>query len=273
MPTELPVIGACLPVEALTDYRDWIFEADRDLELQSFNSAEALTGDWQSLVEEARRQLDGHAGRLGIHGPFWGFTIHSMDPEIRRVVEKRMMQGLDVCEALGADQMVIHSPYSTWDHNNLDNIPGARNKVVEYVHDTLDAVVQRAENQGVTLVIENIMDIDPAERRRLAESFGSDRVRLSVDTGHAHYAHTSTGAPPVDYFIQDAGSLLEHVHLQDADGYADRHWSLGEGTILWESVFRAIAALDHKPRPVLELRDKAKIPASMRFLTENGLGR
>lgn len=69
MSAELPVIGACLPVEALTDYRDWIFEADRDLELQSFNSAEVLTGDWQSVAQEARRRLDGHAGRLGSTAP------------------------------------------------------------------------------------------------------------------------------------------------------------------------------------------------------------
>lgn len=272
MPADLPVIGACLPVEALSQYRDWLFEADRDIEIQSFFFAEILDGDWRPLAEEACKQLDGHNGRIGIHGPFWGFTIHSVDPAIRRVVESRMMQGLDVCEAVGADQMVIHSPYSTWDHNNLDNIPGARDKLVEFVHDTLGAVVTRAESQGVTLVIENIMDIDPAERRRLAESFGSDRVKLSVDTGHAHYAHSSTGAPPVDYFIQDAGAMLEHVHLQDADGYADRHWSLGEGTIRWDSVFRALAALEQRPRPMLELRDRSRILDSMRFLKERGLG-
>ncbi|SFI54443.1 sugar phosphate isomerase/epimerase family protein [Albimonas pacifica] len=273
MSRDLPVIGACLPVESLATYRDWLLEADRDLELQSFHLAEVLEGDWRPLVEEARRLLDGHKGRLGIHGPFWGFTVASMDPEIRRVVEKRMMQGLDVCRALGADQMVIHSPYTTWDHNNLDMLPEARAKVFEFTHDTLDRVVARAEDQGVTLVMENIQDKDPAERRRLVDSFGSERLKLSVDTGHAHYAHRSTGAPPVDYYITDAGAQLEHVHLQDADGFADRHWGLGEGTILWPSVFRAVAALSHKPRLVLELRDKARIPPSMAFLEAAGLGR
>lgn len=273
MPSDLPAIGACLPVEALEQHRDWLFDSDRDVELQSFFFAEILDGDWRTLAEEAHKQLDGHNGRIGIHGPFWGFTINSMDPAIRRIVETRMLQCLDVCDVVGADQMVIHSPYSTWDHNNLDNIPGARVKFVEFVHDTLARVVKRAESQGVTLVIENIMDIDPAERRRLAESFESERVKLSVDTGHAHYAHNSTGAPPVDYFIQDAGAMLEHVHLQDADGYADRHWSLGEGTIRWDAVFRAVASLEQRPRLLLELRDKSRIHDSMRFLQERGLGR
>ncbi len=269
----LPTIGAALTVSELAAHRDWLIEGQRDLELQTFHSADVLDGDWQPLTDEVRRQLDGYQGRMGIHGPFWGFTIHSRDPEIRAVVERRMDQGLDICAAVGATHMVIHSPYSTWDHNNLPQVEGARAEIVECTHQTLRAVVTRAEDQGVILVIENIEDIDPTDRKALAESFGSPAVRLSVDTGHAQYAHGSTGAPPVDYFVTSAGSMLEHIHLQDADGYADRHWAIGEGTIRWPAVFRAIAALDVAPRLILELKDKAGIPASMEYLTAAELGK
>lgn len=267
-----PIIGAALSVKDLPTYRDWLLEKQRDLELQTFYDAAVLSGDWQSPVAEAKRQLDGYAGRLGIHGPFWGFTIGSKDAGIREVVAKRMDQGLDVCQALGATHMVIHSPYTTWDHNNLDNNPTGRDMVIENTHATIGAAVKRAEDQGVTLVVENIEDIDPADRRTLVQSFDSPAIRLSIDTGHAHYAHGSTGAPPVDYFVHSAGELLNHIHLQDADGYADRHWALGEGTVRWHAVFRAIALLEVKPRLIIELRDKAGIPASMKFLEEAGLG-
>lgn len=267
-----PVIGAALSTKDLETYRDWILERDRDLEIQSFHTAEVLNSDWSAEAAHIRKLLDGYKGRLGIHGPFWGFSIASLDPDVRALVAKRMAQGLDVCEALGATQMVIHSPWSTWDYNNIDNFPGGRDRMIELTHDSISAAVRRAEDQGVTLVLENIMDIDPLDRKRLADSFASPAVRLSIDTGHAHYAHGSTGAPPVDYFVTSAGEALEHIHLQDADGYADRHWAIGEGTILWTSVFRAIAALTVKPRLILELRDKAGIPASMRYLEERGLG-
>ena len=69
MPADLPVIGACLPVEALAQYRDWLFEADRDIEIQTFFFADVLDGDWQPLADEARKQLDGHKGRIGFTGP------------------------------------------------------------------------------------------------------------------------------------------------------------------------------------------------------------
>lgn len=268
----LPVIGAALRTTDLEHYRDWILDKQRDLELQSFHAADVIGGDWQPIADRINALLDGYTGRLGIHGPFWGFTIHSMDPDIRAVVAKRMNQGLNVCQAVGATQMVIHSPYTTWDYNNMDGLDGARDMVIENTHATLKAAVKRAEDQGVTLVVENIEDINPLDRRVLVDSFASDAIRLSIDTGHAHYAHGANGAPPVDYYVRAAAGLLGHIHLQDADGYADRHWAIGEGTIRWHAVFRAIAQLKEKPRLIMELRDKAGITGSMAYLEREGLG-
>ncbi|MBY5971565.1 sugar phosphate isomerase/epimerase [Ferrimonas balearica] len=269
----LPVIGAALMVPELATYRDWLFEKNRDLEIQSFADPALLaSGDWQPLVDEAKRQLDGFAGRHGIHGPFWGLSFANPDPEIRAVVTRRMAQGLDICEALGGSHMVIHSPFTTWDHHNLSTYPGGLARVTDWVHESLGAAVTRAENAGITLVLENIEDVDPEARKELVQSFGSEALKLSIDTGHAHYAHGSTGAQPVDYFVRSAGDLLGHVHLQDADGYADRHWSIGEGTIRWPEVFRAIAATGANPRLILELRNRADIPRSMAWLESRGLG-
>lgn len=272
MSQTLPVIGAAMTVPELALYRDWVLDKQRDLELQSFVDADVLSGDWQGLADETRRLLDGYTGRLGIHGPFWGFTMDTPDPEVRAIVQKRYGQGLDVCAAIGATQMVVHSPFTTWDYNNLDTQGGARDRLFTEVHLTMKSVVARAESQGVTLVMENIEDIDPTDRKLLCQSFGSPALKLSIDTGHAEYARGSTGAPPVDVFVNLAGEMLDHIHLQDADGHADRHWAIGEGTILWPSVFRAIGALPVQPRLILELRHKSGIPASMAYLAAKGLG-
>ncbi|MBP0575799.1 hypothetical protein J8J27_34280, partial [Mycobacterium tuberculosis] len=77
-----------------------------------------------------RPLLDGHAGRLGIHGPFWGFKLDSQDPDIRAVVTRRLLQGVAAAEALGATQMVIHSPFTTWDYNNLGPAPLGRDDII-----------------------------------------------------------------------------------------------------------------------------------------------
>lgn len=262
-----------MPLDAVETHRDWLIQEPRDLELQDFINADVLNGDWRAPVDRALKLLDGYQGRLGIHGPFWGLHLANPDPDIRTIVTRRIGQGLDVCEALGASQMVIHSPYSTWDYNNLDNLPGARDRVLALVHETLDPLVGRANASGVTMVLENIEDKDPGARCDLAETFDSAAVAVSVDTGHAHYAHGTTGAPPVDYYISRAGAALRHVHLQDADGYADRHWAIGKGTVNWSAVFAALAPLGDRPRLIIELRDKADILPSASYLQDLGLAR
>lgn len=269
--SDLPILGAALIVESLEIHRDLMLEKQRDLELQDFTTADVLNGDWRPLVERANKLLAGHTGRVGIHGPFWGLAVDTMDPEIREIVIKRLLQGLDVCEALGGTHMVVHSPFSTWDHFNINNYDRVREQKIELSHQTMNAAVKRAEDIGCELVIENIEDVDPAYRKDLVESFGSDAVKISIDTGHAHYAHGRTGAPPVDYFIKSAGNLLRHIHLQDADGYADRHWPLGDGNIQWASVFKALEKLDSGPRLIIELRNAAGLPRSIANMEALGL--
>jgi sugar phosphate isomerase/epimerase len=277
---DLPLpISAALMVADLPTYRDWLVADQRDLELQDFLKPQVLLGDWRAVVADARAQLDGFAGRLGIHGPFHDLPLDAADPEIAPILARRMVAGVEAAAALGATQMVMHSPYRTWDWFNSGNTPpmagspSAAEAKIARVNANLRDAVGLAERHGVTLVIENIEDIDPSWRRALVDSFGSDSVKLSIDTGHAHYAHGATGAPPVDYFVTDAGESLGHVHLQDADGFADRHWPPGRGTVNWHAVFRAVAALPQRPHLVLELRHAADIPSAMAYLTGEGLAR
>ncbi|ASM74658.1 MULTISPECIES: sugar phosphate isomerase/epimerase family protein [Roseobacteraceae] len=273
--TDLPLLGVAIPTTTLETLQDFILSENRDLEIQDFCDADLLNGDWKTVADHARTLLTGYTGRLGIHGPFWGLNIASPDTEMRALNRRKHLQGIEVCEHLGATQMVIHSPYTTWSYNNLDNAPERKeyDRLLENCHDTMDEVVKRAEDCGVTMVIENIEDIDPDIRCALADSFSSPAMAVSIDTGHAHYAHGTNGAAPVDYYVRRAANRLQHIHLQDADGYADRHWAIGEGTIRWESVFRALGEFDSNPRLILELRDKAGILPSVAYLQSLGLAR
>ncbi len=268
---ELPVVGAALTVAEFIALRDLMEEKDRDLELQDFHRPELMLNGLAEQATRAAVALRGYKGRIGIHGPFWDFTIANWDPEVRALVQRRMNLALDACGIVEATHMVVHSPFSDWDHNNADNYPGARESIVSRCHETMRPIVERAEKMGVDLVIENVEDIDPVVRVDLAASFMSAAVGVSVDTGHAHYVHGSRGAPPADYFIKRAGEKLRHVHLQDADGHADRHWAIGDGTIQWTSVFAALLAVPGRPRLILELRDKTGLRKSLNYLARNGL--
>lgn len=264
-------IGACLGIEEVAEHRDWLFGADRDIEIQSFMSHAALSTGFEDLIAAARTALDGHAGRRGIHGPFEGLDIDNKDAELRPLITARFLKALEAADRIGARQMVLHSPYTLWYQNNLLATERYAEAKLGRIHDVLAPVVRAAEETGITLVIENIQDVRPETRRMLVDSFGSDAIALSIDTGHAHLARHMSGAPPVDYFVRDAGAQLAHVHLQDVDGHADRHWAPGDGEIEWPAVFRALAACPSDPHLVLELRDKAEIPKGFAHLRSLGL--
>ena len=264
-------IGACLTSSEIADHRGWLFDDERDIELQDFGSYKALTTEFDARIDAAQTALVGFKGRLGIHGPYEGLDMDNKDEEVQAVITKRFLKALEAADRVGARQMVLHSPYTRWYHWNRLAKPNYWETKLERVHSVMTPVVKAAETYGITLVIENILDVDPASRRAMVDSFDSSAIALSIDTGHAHLARRMSDAPPVDYFVRDAGDQLQHVHIQDLDGHADRLWAPGEGEIHWKEVFRALGECNAKPHLVLELRRKSDIPAGFGYLKNLGL--
>lgn len=271
--TTPPVAGAALPIALLAEYREWLIDSQRDLEIQDAIKPDVLDGDWRALVREARALLDGYSGRLGIHGPFDGLPLMSRDPKQRDLVSSRLCQGLAFAAELGATHMVVHSPFIFFGSPFVPHTPGTGlSDQIELVHLTLDPVVALAEQVGCTLVIENILDTNPAPLLALVRSFETERVRMSLDTGHAFVTH-QRGGPPPDQWVREAGALLAHLHLQDTDGNYDYHWAPGEGSINWVALFEALGQLQHTPRLILELRRPAHMRQRVAWLAERGLAR
>lgn len=269
---DLPRLGVALTYSELDGLRDWIFEGDRAIEIQDFVFPDVIAGDTSALVAAYRTALAGHGGALGIHGPFFGLDIANPDADMRAIVQKRLLKGLEIAEGLGATQMVVHSPFTYWHLLNAANYPRIRADMFAASAECLAPVLDRATAIGCMLVLENIDDTNPATRVDLVAQIDHPALRVSIDTGHALLAHGRYNAPPVVDFIAAADPLLAHVHLQDADGYADRHWHPGEGNIAWAPVFAALARLDTQPRLILEVRDRHHLlPHTVQRLQALGL--
>ncbi|QPM89811.1 sugar phosphate isomerase/epimerase family protein [Pseudooceanicola algae] len=267
-------IGAALLTKDIASHRDWLFDANRDLEIQDFCLPGVVSDGWDEAVAQAKAALDGFQGRLGIHGPFWGLDVANPDRDMAKVIGGKYLRAVESAAAIGATQMVIHSPFDNWHEFNRFNGFGPGGMVAKVADDfraVMGPALTLATEHGVTLVVENIKDITPSIRRELVEAIGSPALALSIDTGHAQVASRASNAPPVDVYLRDAGALLRHVHLQDNDGFADRHWAPGEGHIEWVEVFRALADCESAPHLVLELRRPGDIPQGFAHLKGLGL--
>lgn len=268
----LPLLGAAVTRDSYPLIRDWVCGPGRALEIQDFCGIGVLESDHSGLIAAWQTLLDGHTGPRGIHGPFFGFDIATTDAEVRAIVQKRMLQGLDVAAALGADLMVIHSPFTHWHQLNRANYPEVYPSLMDCTAKCLAPVLERAADMGCTLVLENCDDTDPVARVDLVREIAHPNLKVSIDTGHADICHGRYDAPHVVDFIAAAAGHLGHVHLQDVDGYADRHWHPGEGRIAWAPVFAALAALSEAPRLTLEVRrDLHRLPATVDRLEAMGL--
>lgn len=273
MSHSLPIIGASMPSSWLDTHLDWLLEHQRDLEISDFIYLDLLDNkNLAAHLREIKSKLEGYTGRMGIHGPFRNLPLAAYDPKIRAVVQERFKQGLDIAAEIGATHMVIHSPLEFLGApSNLINPTIGDRDLFDVAHETLAPIVEQAEQVDCMLLIENTHDKYPRILTDLVRSFNSDRVRQSLDVGHAYIKYCE-GAPPPDYYVRVAGDLLGHIHLQDTDGYSDRHWAIGEGKVDWEELFRAIAELESPPRLILELlRDFDTIPSAINYLTQKNL--
>ncbi|WP_425145243.1 sugar phosphate isomerase/epimerase family protein [Deinococcus sp.] len=249
---DLGRIGLALRLPELEASAEWLRAGARDVELQDIcELPELMDGDWRTVARRSRELLSGHTGRIGVHAPFWNLPLAAIDPEIRAVVQRRYLLGLDYAEEVGGTHLVIHSPYYFFGHPLVVHQEAALPEI-ELAHATLAPVLERAERLGCTLVIENILDTNPAPLRALVASFASPLVRISIDVGHAHMM-AQRGGPPAAHWLHAAGERLGHVHLQDNDGSTDAHLAPGRGTVHWESVLRELRASTTDPRLIVEV--------------------
>lgn len=268
----LPLLGTAVKLDTYPQIREWICGPGRAIEIQDFCEIGVLEHDHADMIAAWQALLDGHAGPRGIHGPFFGLDIAAPDGEVRAIVQKRLLQGLEVAEALGADLMVIHSPFTHWHQLNRTNYPEVYPSLMDCSATCLAPVLARAAETGCTLVLENCDDTDPAARADLVRGIDHPNLGISIDTGHADICHGRYDAPHVVDYVAAAAGHLGHVHLQDVDGYADRHWHPGDGRIAWAPVFAALAQLSERPRLTLEVRnDLERLPATVARLEALGL--
>lgn len=271
MEKELPTIGAALTIANLPAHLDWLLAGQRDIEIQDPVYPDMLDGDWRSLVRQARELLDGYTGRLGIHGPFLGLGLAPFDPKVRDLVIARLRQGLEFAGELRATHMVVHSPFLSFGHPAHTYTPAAfRQREIAAAHAVVEPLLPLAEQIGCMLVVENIADGSPAPLLDLVRSFNSPLVQASLDTGHAAIMQ-QIGGPTPDQWVREDSELLAHVHLQDSDGRADRHWAPGDGSLNWYALFASLATLPQRPRLVLELNDQRQIPRGAAYLVGRGL--
>ncbi|WFN35105.1 sugar phosphate isomerase/epimerase [Methanogenium sp. S4BF] len=188
--------------------------------------------------------------RYSIHAPSRGVNIASTLEPIRLASVEVISEALTIAGELNAN-VVIHPGYSAW--------IGGRVSSLQALRLSLDDVLTRADENGVTIFIEN-MPKWPYFFFCTPDDYPYfDDCNICLDVGHAFMS----GA--LDSFLC---LPFAHCHIHDNNAAEDSHSPVGSGSIDWKNVLGILK--QRKVEPVLEVRSPEAANASLSTLKSFG---
>ncbi len=174
--------------------------------------------------------------------------LADLTPRIREASLLEMKAALHAAAALAPRKVVLHPPY----------IGGLGPLVMEHsmalALESLEILFAEAARLGLTVCLENMFPkypgwIDPGDFVPLFERFPA--LELTLDVGHAHIG--SKRDDRILSFIHTFGRRIGHVHVSDNRGKADEHLPVGDGTIDFEKILKALKRAGYEGALTLEI--------------------
>ncbi len=214
----------------------------------------------RDFLRRAGAEFGARGLRITQHGPYLGLNPASPDEERRRLTVSRYHSAFEAAEALGAVNIVLHAGYSRRTYG------GDVARWLELSMKTWPQFVRRAEDAGMTIAAENILEREPGPLKRLVEEIDSPAFRLCIDSGHLNVFSE------VDFeeWFRTLGPYIAELHLHDNNAEVDEHLPLGEGSIDFVRYFGLLQKYDVRPVYTIEPHSEEAFPraieAARRFI-------
>jgi len=189
---------------------------------------------------------------LSVHAPYSDLNLASLNYPIWRESVRQVLACIEGAAEL-TDRVTVHPGYLSPVGKLLPDRTWALQK------SALSEIGAFAADRGVRVFLENMGGLKEVLCRFPEEILGMIEgvpgVGFTLDLGHAH----TVGK--VREFLRVLPSA-NHIHIHDNHGTADQHLALGDGTIPWEEVGRAVAR-DYQGIVVVEGRSLAEAEKSL----------
>lgn len=218
----------------------------------SFNSHTLDTyreADYRRVADKLR-----DAGlRITFHAPFMDLRPGAIDPRIRRVSEERIMQVLALADYFRPASIVCHPSFDDRYYVSSED------QWLENSLRTWSALLSRAGDVPVLLVLENVYEKGPGQLHRLLASLSSPHCGFCFDTGHFN----AFAREPLTYWVDTLAPFLRQVHIHDNHGQADEHLPVGEGTFPFGEFFRMVGEKGLHPIVTIEAHNGKNLLKSL----------
>jgi sugar phosphate isomerase/epimerase len=209
--------------------------------------------DYIEVMDEGLHFLDSaepllsYSKKFSIHAPCRGTNIASLLEPIRRASVEVIEQCMSIAAEVNAG-VVVHPGYFAWEEE--------RTKAERQLQVSLEDLSHMSKENSVPFYIENMGNWDYFLLKTPGELSLIGDTPLALDVGHAHQNHCL-----LEFLSFPAG----HFHLHDNNSKEDSHVAIGEGTIDFKPVMKAVQK--NKITPVIEVATFEGVQKSIRALT------
>jgi sugar phosphate isomerase/epimerase len=195
--------------------------------------------DYIEVMDEGLHYLDSaepltsYSGKFSIHVPCRGTNIASLLEPIRRASVEVIGQCMTIAADVNA-ALDVHPGYFAWAEE--------RNKAEHQLQVSLDDLSRMGKEYSVPFFIENMGNWDYFLLKTHNELGLLGDIPLALDVGHAHQNHC------LKEFLTFPAA---HYHLHDNNSKEDSHVAVGEGTIDFGPVMKAVKK--NNITPVIEV--------------------
>lgn len=215
--------------------------------------AEVLDNFTRSEFREMANILIKNNLKPTIHLPFMDLSLAALDPWIRKVSLKRLLQGLEIASLFEPLMAVFHSGYHPDYHRDL------REEWREiFIKESLPLILKIAEDLGLKLALENVFEPEPeflipvftAYERKLYWCFDPAHARVFSERDELEW-------------LKVLYPYLQEIHCHDNFGKWDDHIALGKGVIQFEKILTFLK--ERELFPILTIEAKKEEDAVLTF--------
>lgn len=211
----------------------------------------------QTALIEAYSRVCGSFDEDTLHGAFLDVTIHSSDPLIRQVSEKRVYQSMEIAREMGVRGVVFHTG-----RLNGFRLPYYLNQWMETNKAFFTRVAEKYPD--ICIYMENMFDEAPDMMAELARQMKDvDNFRLCLDYAHAIVANANPGQ-----WLEELIPYVGHMHINDNDLVNDLHLPVGDGKTDWQEYDTLMRHYEYSGSVLLEVSGYRAAKKSMEYLRQ-----
>lgn len=228
-------------------------EYEINLEIAEFCTAWNMDEKFTGVDKVVQKKLDGIAKSV-LHAPYNELFPCAIDKKARALAAERYRHAAQLAKRYGSEKVIIHGGFNPWIY-----FP------VWYVEQSIlfwKAFLK--DDPGVQIVLENVLETEPAWLLDIVKGVDDPRLRMCLDIGHVN-AYSSI---PILGWLEDCAPYISHFHVHNNDGTRDQHNALHDGSMpMKEFLLRAEALCPDATFTFELMKDRP----SMQWLKENGL--